>query len=130
MVMASFRVLFVDDEEELVSAVVERLGLRGVDARGATSGAEALKLIEEEEFQAVVLDVKMPGLGGLQVIRQAKERHPNLAVVLLSGHGSVEDVAEGLRLGASDYLQKPIDIDDLLAILHQAAERTREGPRV
>jgi len=113
--------LFVDDEEELVSAVVERLELRGVVARGAVTGTDALRLIEEVEFDVVVLDVKMPGIGGLDVIRRVKSEHPALQVVLLSGHGSTEDVAEGWRLGAFDYLQKPVDIDVLLGILRKAA---------
>jgi DNA-binding NtrC family response regulator len=115
-----FRVLFVDDEEELVSAVVERLELRGVKARGVVTGAEALHLIDDAEFDVVVLDVRMPGIGGLEVIRHIKVKRPDLRVVLLSGHGSTEDVAEGMRLGAFDYLQKPIDIDVLLGILRSA----------
>jgi DNA-binding NtrC family response regulator len=121
--MDPLRVLFVDDEEELVSAVVERLELRGVEAVGSTSGEEALRLIDQREFDVVVLDVKMPGLGGLDVIRQVKARLPRLAVVLLSGHGSEESVEEGMSLGAVDYLQKPVDIDLLLSLLRRAAGR-------
>jgi DNA-binding NtrC family response regulator len=121
--MEPLRVLFVDDEEELVSAVVERLELRGVEAVGSTSGEEALRLIEDRQFDVVVLDVKMPGLGGLDVIRRIKARLPDLEVVLLSGHGSAESVEEGMQLGAFDYLQKPIDIDVLLGLLRSAAGR-------
>jgi DNA-binding NtrC family response regulator len=121
--MEPLRVLFVDDEEELVSAVVERLELRGVEAVGSTSGEAALRLIEERQFDVVVLDVKMPGLGGLDVIRRIKARLPDLEVVLLSGHGSTESVEEGMQLGAFDYLQKPIDIDVLLGLLRSAAGR-------
>jgi two-component system, OmpR family, response regulator len=122
--MERLRVLFVDDEEELVSAVVERLELRGVEAVGATTGAEALRLIAARPFDVVVLDVKMPGLGGFEVIRRVKTDHPELQVVLLSGHGSAENVEEGMRLGAFDYLQKPIDIDVLLGIVRDASRRT------
>jgi DNA-binding NtrC family response regulator len=119
--MDAMRVLFVDDEEELVSAVVERLDLRGVEAVGVTSGAAALQRIEERDFEVVVLDVKMPGLGGLDVIKRIKQRHPAVQVVMLTGHGSSEDAEEGLRLGAFDYLQKPIDIEVLLEVLRKAA---------
>lgn len=119
--MDRLRVLFVDDEEELVSAVVERLGIRGIEASGATTGLEALKMVDEGEFDVVVLDVRMPGLGGLEVIRQMKKSHPDLEVVLLSGHGSGEYAREGLSLGAFDYLQKPVDIDELVGILRRAA---------
>jgi len=119
--MDPLRALFVDDEEELVSAVVERLDIRGVSAVGAMNGADALRMLEEQEYDVVVLDVRMPGLGGLDVIRRIKERRPGLAVVLISGHGSSEDVEEGLRLGAFDYLQKPVDIDELVGIIQRAA---------
>ena len=119
--MDDVRVLFVDDEDELVSAVVERLVLRGISAAGATSGAQALELLASDPFDVVVLDVKMPGIGGLDVIRTINERHPGLKVVLMTGHGSVEDSELGLRLGAVAYLQKPVDLDTLLEIVRSAA---------
>lgn len=118
--MSGLRVLFVDDEDELVGAVVERLELRNIQATGATSGEQALALLEKQDFDVVVLDVRMPGLGGLDVIKRIKSTHPDLEVVLLSGHGSSEDVDEGLRLGAVDYLQKPVDLDVLIKILREA----------
>jgi DNA-binding NtrC family response regulator len=118
--METLRVLFVDDEAELVSTVVERLELRGIAATGVMSGEEALTRIEEQPFDVVVLDVRMPGLGGLEVIKRIKQSHPDLQVLLLSGHGAKEDAATGLRLGAFDYLQKPVDLEDLIAILHRA----------
>jgi DNA-binding NtrC family response regulator len=115
------RVLFVDDEDELVSAVVERLEIRGLHAVGETSGSAALERLEAEDFDVVVVDVKMPGIGGLEVIRRIKDRMPNLEVILLSGHGSAGDTEEGLRLGAYDYLMKPIKIDVLVEHIRQAA---------
>ena len=121
----ALRVLFVDDEEELVSTVTERLDLRGIDATGAVSGEEALTLIEQQPFDVVVLDVRMPGLGGLNVIKRIKQSHPELEVILLSGHGAKEDVETGLRLGAFAYLQKPVDLENIIAILHRAAARGR-----
>jgi len=119
--MTPLRVLFVDDEEELGSTVVERLGMRRLEARGATSGLAALAEVKEKEFDVVVLDVRMPGLGGLDVIKRLKDSHPDLEVILLSGHGAREDVEVGLRLGAFDYLQKPVDIEDLIEIIRRAA---------
>jgi len=127
--MSGLRVLFVDDEEELVSAVVERLQLRGIEARGATAGVDALRLVERELFDVVVADVKMPGLGGLEVVRHIKALHPGLQVILLSGHGSQTDAKEGRRLGAFDYVEKPIDIEILIDILHNAAAATEQGDR-
>jgi len=118
--MNRLRVLFVDDEEELVSTVVERLELRGIDATGATSGVDALQCIKEQVFDVAVLDVKMPGLGGFEVITRIRQDQPDLSVVFLTGHGSEESAAEGERMGAFDYLMKPVDIDALVEILHRA----------
>lgn len=119
----ALRVLFVDDEEDLVSTVVERLELRGIEATGAVSGEQALRLIGRQPFDVVLLDVRMPGLGGLEVIKRIKGTHPDLEVILLSGHGAREDVETGRRLGAFDYLQKPVDLEDVIAILQRAAAR-------
>ena len=121
--MDSPRILVVDDEEELVQALVERLNMRGITATGVSSGAEALERIGSETYDVLLVDVKMPGIGGLQVIREVKARLPELQVVLLTGHGSVENAEEGTRLGAFDYLLKPIDIKDLIVILRRAASR-------
>ncbi len=122
------RLLFVDDEEELVSAVVERLQLRGVDAVGETSGDEALRRLRYQKFDVVVLDVKMPGVGGLEVLRTLNRRDPDVKVVLMTGHGSGEDTELGLRLGAVACLQKPVDLDVLLATVQSAARGSDGGP--
>jgi two-component system OmpR family response regulator len=123
------RVMFVDDEEELVSAVVERLNLRDLVAHGCTSGIDALKRIDSEEYNVVVLDVRMPGIGGIEVLRLLKQQHPATQVILLSGHGSLEDVERGLGYGAFDYLQKPVEIDHLIEVILQAAgAHEREEP--
>ena len=129
--MEPLRVLVVDDEEELVSALVERLGLRGFSAHGVTTGADALEHLEAESCDVVLLDVKMPGLGGMEVIRLIKETYPKLQVVLLTGHGSEKSIEEGMALGAFDYLMKPVKIDDLTRILTVAGRgkspRSEEG---
>jgi DNA-binding NtrC family response regulator len=121
------RLLFVDDEEELVSAVVERLQIRGVEAVGVTSGDEALRRLREQHFDVVLLDVKMPGVGGLDVLRAVNRRHPEIRVVLMTGHGSGEDCELGLRLGAVTCLQKPVDLDVLLATARSALDHTAGG---
>jgi DNA-binding NtrC family response regulator len=123
------RVLFVDDEEELVQTVVERLNIRGIEARGATSGIEALSRIDQRDYDVVIVDVRMPGIGGLDVLRQLRHSHPDLKVILLSGHGSTENVDDGLRLGAFDYLQKPVDIKVLVQIIQKAAGGDRHRKR-
>jgi len=119
--MSGPRVLIVDDEAELVSALVERLNLRGFRATGVTTGSDALARLATEACDVVLLDVKMPGLGGLEVIRKIRMEHPQLQVVLLTGHGSAQDAQDGMRLGAFDYLMKPVTIGDLVRVLHAAA---------
>jgi two-component system OmpR family response regulator len=118
--MDALRVLIVDDEDELVSALVERLNLRGFEARGVTNGADALVDLETTPCDVVVLDVKMPGLGGLEVIKRIRSEHPGLEVVLLTGHGSPTSVEEGMAAGAFDFLMKPVKIDELARILRSA----------
>ncbi len=121
--MDPLRVLIVDDEAELVSALEERLNLRGFQASGVTTGAEALLRLAELPFDVVVLDLKMPGLGGLEVIKRIKDEHPGLHVILLTGWGSEEDARKGQELGAYDYLMKPVKIDDLVRVLLSACAR-------
>jgi len=126
--MDQLRLLFVDDEEELVSAVIERLELRGIEGVGATSGGEALHHLREGSFDVVVLDIKMPGIGGLEVLRTINRRHPEVKVILMTGHGSAEDNEIGRRLGAIAYLEKPVDLEDLLTIVDQAVNGKAGGP--
>lgn len=121
--MEGLRVLIVDDEDELVSALEERLNLRGFDAKGLTTGDEALAYLENTPCDVVLLDVKMPGIGGLEVIKRIKEQRPKLEVILLSGHGAAQDVKRGMDLGAFDYLMKPVDIDVLVRTLLSATDR-------
>jgi DNA-binding NtrC family response regulator len=120
--MAGYRVLLVDDEEEFVSALSERLMLRGIEVDSALNGEDALDRMEEKEFEVVILDVMMPGLSGLEVLRQIKSTHPNTQVILLTGHGATREGIEGMRLGAFDYLIKPVDIEEMLEKMKEAAK--------
>ncbi len=119
--MAAVRVLIVDDEPELVSALAERLSLRGFETHGVTDGATALERLRAEPFDVVLADVKMPGLGGFDLARTINAERPGLPVVLLTGASSALDAASGSTLGAFDYLVKPVKIDDLVRVLRAAA---------
>jgi two-component system OmpR family response regulator len=121
--MSPLRILIVDDEAELVTALKERLTLRGFQADGVTTGADALRFLENNPCDVVLLDVKMPGLGGLEVIERIKTRWITLEVILLTGHGSAQGVEEGMALGAFDYLMKPVKIDELVSVLEAAGSR-------
>ena len=118
--MNRLRVLVVDDEEELVSTVCERLTLRGIEADGVITGAAALERIQDKEFDVAVVDVKMPGMGGLEVMRKIRVLRPQLQVILLTGHGSVKESEIGLKEGAFDYLMKPINIENLIGKMREA----------
>jgi DNA-binding NtrC family response regulator len=120
------RILVVDDELELVQTVIERLEIRGIPAIGVTSGPQAIAALQDSTFDVVLVDVKMPGMGGLELLNEIQRRWPQLAVVLLTGHGSSQLAEEGLRLGASAYLMKPIELGALLEILRDAVQHHSE----
>ena len=113
------RVLIVDDEEELVAALVERLEIRGVPVTGVTSGRRALAVVEEQDFDLVLIDLKMPGLDGLEVIRAMKHIRPELRFVLLTGHGAKENEDAARRVGAMACLLKPVKLERLLEIIRE-----------
>ncbi len=115
------RVLLVDDEEELVSTLAERLELRDIDSDWVTSGQEALAKVEQTDYDWVVLDMKMPGLGGLETLKAIKRRRPQARIIVVTGHSAQKDRDAGLQAGATHYLLKPVDVDDLLA-------RMQDGP--
>ncbi|MBI4965628.1 MAG: response regulator [Desulfomonile tiedjei] len=121
--MLSYRVLIVDDEEEFVETIVKRLKDRGLAAEGVTSGRQALDLMETKDFDVVILDVKMPGMDGIETLRVMKTRRPLTEVIMLTGHGSVDSGIQGLQLGAYNYVMKPVPLDELLEQMNQAYER-------
>lgn len=116
----SIKVLLIDDEEEFSNTLAERLSIRGFETMTASNGEAGLKLISDERFSIVILDLMMPGMSGLDTLRQIKIIAPDLPVVLLTGHGSTREGMEGMRLGAFDYLMKPLDIKDLIQKINSA----------
>ena len=113
--MEKFAILLVDDKEEFVSALSNRLLLHGMKVHTATKGEDALAMLQEKTADVVVLDVVMPGMGGLETLRRIKETYPHIQVIMLTGHASTNEGIEGMRLGAFDYLMKPVDIEELIA---------------
>ena len=124
--MEPLRILIVDDEEELVSTLAERLALRGLEIQIATNGKDALKLVRGHDFSVIVADVKMPGIGGLELTAAIKRDNPDLPVILFTGHSSVADAERGMQQGACEYVMKPVDIDVLLEKIRNAAAQ-KEG---
>jgi DNA-binding NtrC family response regulator len=122
--MHYFNVLIVDDEEDFLETLTKRLNKRQIDATGVRSGEEALEVLKEKTFDVVILDIKMPGgMDGIETLREIKKIQPLAEVILLTGHASVETSIEGMKLGAFDYLLKPIKLDDLLMKVAQAIEK-------
>ena len=119
------RALLVDDEVEFVSALAERLNLRGFEAQIATSGVEALRKVDASPPDVVLLDVLMPGMSGLEVMKQIKKDHPQVQVILLTGRGSWDGI-QGIREGAYDCLMKPIQIEELMQVMADAVEANRQ----
>ena len=115
--------LLVDDEVEFLETLVKRMKKRGVHVSGAKSGEEALAFLSKNPVDVVVLDVKMPGMDGIETLRSIKKRHPLVEVIMLTGHASVEVAIQGMELGAFDYLMKPIDIDELLYKIQDACQK-------
>jgi len=107
-------ILFVDDEGEFLEILMKRMKKRSVNVIGVNCGEEALIRLDQDPVDVVVLDVKMPGMGGIDTLREIKKRYPLVEVIMLTGHANVEVAIQGMELGAFDYIMKPMDIDDLL----------------
>ena len=122
--MDSFKILVVDDEKDFLEATIKRLGKRDIDATGVLSGEEALKMMKEKLFDVVILDIKMPGgMDGIKALSEMKKIQPLTEVILLTGHASVETSIEGMKLGAFDYLLKPVKLENIMTKLAQAFEK-------
>ncbi len=121
--MNELNVLFVDDEVDFLETLLKRMKKRDVNVTGVESGEKALGLLDREPVDVIVLDVRMPGMDGIQTLREIKKRYPLVEVIMLTGHASLEVAIEGMELGAFDYLMKPVDIDELLYKIQDAYKK-------
>jgi DNA-binding NtrC family response regulator len=121
--MEKMKLMLVDDEERFLSTTEKLLSRKGFSVETAGGGAEALEKLEKGTFHVVVLDVKMPEMDGIETLKQIKQRFPLVEVIMLTGHATVESAVDGLKSGATDYLMKPTDIDDLVAKAEEAFEK-------
>lgn len=120
-----YRVLLVDDEEEFLTATSRALQRRNLDVDVAPNGVTALELIGKNRYSVVVMDVKMPDIDGIEVFRIIHRKHPNLPVILLTGHASIDDAFRTSKDGIADYLSKPIDIDHLAELIFEVVAKWR-----
>lgn len=118
--MSKMKVLLVDDEEDYVRTMAERMEMRDVGSRVALSGEEALRMLEDETPDVMVLDLRMPGIDGMEVLERVKKEHPHVEVIILTGHGSDKEEREARRLGAFEYLRKPADTGHLISTIREA----------
>ncbi|MCD6305659.1 MAG: response regulator [Deltaproteobacteria bacterium] len=120
------RVLLVDDEKDFVDALAERLSMRNYDVTVALRGEEALDKLRQYNFDVVILDVRMPGIDGNEVLSEIKRIKPLTEVIMLTGHATVESAIEGMKQGAYDYLIKPCETEDLVTKINRAYEKKAE----
>jgi DNA-binding response OmpR family regulator len=118
--MKEMKVLLVDDEKEFVKSLSERMQMRDVQSKVAYDGKEAIETMNEDLPDVMVLDLKMPGMDGMELLRRTKKAFPGVQIVMLTGHGSEKDEQEARRLGAYEYLQKPVSITDLMKTVREA----------
>lgn len=126
--MDSFKVLFVDDETDFLETLIKRMKKRKLNVSGVKSGEEALEFLKNAEasnepVDIVVMDVKMPGMDGIQALREVKKICPGVEVIMLTGHACLEVAREGMDVGAFDYLMKPVDMDELLFKIQDAYKK-------
>jgi DNA-binding NtrC family response regulator len=121
-------VMLVDDEVPFVDTMTKRLSKRNLDIVTAYSGHEALEKLQAKgsKVDVIILDVKMPGMDGIETLREIKKAHPLVEVIMLTGHATVETGIEGMKLGAFDYLMKPCDIDQLMGKVQEAKSKKRQ----
>jgi DNA-binding response OmpR family regulator len=118
--MKEMKVLLVDDEQKFVKTLSERLQMRDLENETVHDGEQALNFVDDKEPDVMVLDLKMPGIDGMEVLRRVTKKFPNMRVIILTGHGTDRDEEESRRIGVFDYLKKPVDIDVLVSRIKAA----------
>jgi DNA-binding NtrC family response regulator len=114
------KVLIVDDDKAFLQILAERMQNRGMEVSTAESAAEALKMLEKESFDAVLLDLMMPEMGGIEALQIMRKKQPDVQVIFVTGHPSVSKGVEAMKLGAMDFIPKPVDMNELTEKIHQA----------
>jgi DNA-binding NtrC family response regulator len=116
-------ILLVDDEEQFLKVLSQRMEGRGLKVDTSTSGEEALKKVEGKEFDAIILDLAMPGISGIETLKRIRSQHPDMQIIMLTGHGSVEKGVEAIKAGAVDFLEKPADLNKIMAKIAEAKNK-------
>ncbi len=126
--MDNYKVLLVDDEKEFVDLLAKRLRSRELEVECVYSGTEALEAVREKKYDIVVLDVKMPGIDGIETLKEIKKSNPEIEVIMLTGHATLDTAVDGMKMDAFDYLEKPIAIENLMDKLKNAFNKRYYPP--
>jgi DNA-binding NtrC family response regulator len=124
--MAHVRVLLVDDEKDFVAVLKERLEMRGLDVVAAGDGQNAIEAVRKRSFDVIILDLQMPGMDGIETLKQIMKLDQKAQVILLTGHATPKKSAEAIQHGAANFLEKPADLQDLLGKIGEAAAKRME----
>jgi DNA-binding NtrC family response regulator len=117
------KVLLVDDEQEFLETLSSRLELRGLKVSAVTSGEQAITEAKQQDFDAIIVDLSMPGIDGLETLKRIKADNPNAEIIMLTGHASVQSGIEAMKLGAGDFLQKPVELSELMEKIGEAKDK-------
>lgn len=117
------KVLLVDDETDFLTTLAERLEARGLKVNTAASGEDAVKKVDDQNFDLIILDLAMPGIDGLETLKRIKAKQPDTEIIMLSGQGSIKTSIEAMKLGAEDFIEKPVNIADLMAKISEAKNK-------
>lgn len=117
------RVLLVDDEEDFLSILAQRLEARNLKVSKATCGEDAIEVVDKHDFDVIILDMAMPGIDGLETLKRIKQGHPDAEIIMLTGHGTIQAGIEAMKLGAEDFIEKPVEIHELLEKIKDAREK-------
>jgi len=116
-------VLLVDDEEQFLDVLSQRLEARGLKVKAVTNGEDAVNQVEDRNFDAIIVDLAMPGIDGIETLKRIKEKRPDLEIIMLTGHATVKSGIEAMKLGADDFLEKPVDLNVLLEKIGEAKNK-------
>jgi len=117
------RVLLVDDEKDFLETLSSRLEVRGLKVSAVTSGEQAIAEAKQQDYDAIIVDLSMPGIDGLETLKRIKADNPNAEIIMLTGHGSVQSGVEAMKLGAGDFLQKPVELSELMNKIGEAKDK-------
>ena len=117
------KVLLVDDEQDFLETLSNRLEMRGLKVSAVTSGEQAISEAKQQDYDAIVVDLAMPGIDGLETLKRIKADNPNAEIIMLTGHASVQSGVEAMKLGAGDFLQKPVELTELMSKIGEAKNK-------